>query len=64
METIASLIREFPFGSFLIIAGTLIGISGIAHALINRNKPVCECECCEVEDDEEECEDDKDDGEP
>lgn len=61
METIASLIREFPFGSFLIIAGTLIGISGIVHAIINRNKPTCECECCEVEDDEDE---DEDDGEP
>lgn len=57
METIASLIREFPFGSFLIIAGTLIGISGIAHAIINRNKPTCECDCCVVEEDDDECED-------
>ncbi len=57
MDTIASLIREFPFGSFLIIAGTLIGISGIAHAFINRNKPTCECDCC-VTDDEDEDEED------
>lgn len=57
MSEIASLIREFPFGSFIIITGTLIGISGLIHAFIKRNQPVCECDCCR-----EDC-DDEDDGE-
>jgi len=59
METVASLIREFPFGSFLIIAGTLIGLSGVIHAFINRNRPVCECDCCEGDDDDDEPEGDR-----
>lgn len=64
MHEIASLIREFPFGSFLIITGLIAGLFGVAHAIIDRNKPVCDCECCNL-DDEDDCEEDEeDDGEP
>jgi len=59
METIASLIREFPFGSFLIITGIIAGAVKVTTAFINRNKPECDCEHdCECED-----EDDDDEGE-
>ncbi len=56
METVASLIREFPFGSFLIISAIIAGGVKVAHAFINRNKPEapkCECECCEDDEDDD-----------
>jgi hypothetical protein len=70
MSEIASLIREFPFGSFLIITGIIGGITSVCRAYINRDKPVCNCECCnndldddvgeevetEVEDEDDDCE--------
>lgn len=59
MSEIVSLIREFPFGSFLIITAIISGFFALGHALINRNKPTCECDCCVVEEDDD-CEDDED----
>lgn len=56
MHEIASLIREFPFGSFLIITGIGGGIVTIITTFINRNRPVveCNCDCCdEGEEDED-----------
>ncbi len=53
METIASLIREFPFGSFLIITGIIAGCVTVAKTFINRNKPTCECDCCGTDDDDD-----------
>lgn len=56
MEIIASLIREFPFGSFLIITAIIAGIIKIVVTFINRNKPECNCEddCeCDCDDDDE-----------
>lgn len=58
METIVVLIRENPFGSFIVIMALLSGVFSLARSFINRNKPVCNCDCCEVEgDDDEEDED-------
>lgn len=56
MQLIASLIREFPFGSFIIILATLWAGERMVTAFINRNKPPppeCDCECCELDEDEE-----------
>ncbi len=54
MSEISSLIREFPFGSFLIIMGIITGIFSVTRAFINRNKPACDCDCCLDEDEIEE----------
>jgi len=63
METIASLIREFPFGSFLIITAFIAGGVKVATAFVNRNKPECNCERdCECEDDDDDCDDDEGEG--
>lgn len=56
MQLIASLIREFPFGSFIIILAALWACERMVTAFINRNKPPapqCDCECCELDEDEE-----------
>lgn len=52
---LVTLIRENPFGSFIIILATLWACERVIRAFINRNKPVApECDCdCEDEDDEE-----------
>ncbi len=57
MSEIASLIRQFPEGSFFIILAIIGGITGVARAFINRNKPSCNCDCCDLDDDEYEEED-------
>ena len=56
MHEIASLIREFPFGSFLIITGFGAGVVSVITTFINRNKPVveCNCDCCGLDEDDEE----------
>lgn len=57
MHEIAGLIREFPFGSFIVILSVLWACERVASAFINRNKPECDCECCSTDsddDDEEE----------
>jgi hypothetical protein len=54
MHEVVGLIREFPFGSFLIIGMIVGGAYGVVRAFINRNKPSCDCDCCMTEDEEEE----------
>lgn len=64
METVASLIREFPFGSFLIITGIIAGGVKVITTFINRNKPCCDCDCCGPdEEDDDNDDDDEDEGE-
>jgi hypothetical protein len=61
MQTLASLIREFPFGAFVIILASLWAGERVVTAFINRNKPECDCERdCECEDDD--CDDDEGEG--
>lgn len=62
MEIIASLIREFPFGSFIIILAVLWACERVVTSIINRNKPTapnCNCDCCEGDDDDDEPEGDR-----
>lgn len=57
MEIIAGLIREFPFGSFIIILAVLWACERVVTSFINRNKPAapqCECDCCEDAEEEDE----------
>jgi hypothetical protein len=56
MHELAGLIREFPFGSFIIILSILWACERTVSAIVNRNKPVCDCECCHADssDDDEE----------
>jgi len=62
MEIIASLIKEFPFGSFIIILAALWAFERMVTSFINRNKPIvqCDCNCCE-EEEEDCCEEDEED---
>jgi hypothetical protein len=70
MSEIAGLIREFPIGALLFLFAFLWATERVVTALINRNKPNCNCECCDEDDtlvDAEVCEDDDeedDDHEP
>ncbi len=60
MHEIAGLIREFPFGSFIVILSALWACERVASSFINRNKPTapqCDCDCCLEEDEDEEDED-------
>jgi hypothetical protein len=54
METIASLIRQYPEGSFFIILALIGGAVSIARAIAGRNRPIvnCQCECCTADDDD------------
>jgi hypothetical protein len=61
MDTIASLIRQFPDGSFIIILAIIGGITTVARAFVNRNKPVCDCECCNLDDEDDDIEGGEDD---
>lgn len=63
MDQIASLIREFPVGSFFIILCLITAISQIIIAFIRRNQPTlqCNCDCCGG--DGEDVDDDEDDDE-
>ena len=57
MEIVAGLIREFPFGSFIIILAVLWAGERVVTALINRNKPPapeCDCDCCDEDEEEDE----------
>ncbi len=55
-----ALMRENPLGTFIIILCLLWAFERMVTAFINRNKPVCDCECCEetVEEGGEEDEED------
>jgi hypothetical protein len=57
MSDLIVLIRENPFGSFIVILSVLWAGERVVTALINRNKPAsvkCDCACCEEDDEEEE----------
>lgn len=54
MILLASLIREFPVGAFLIIMSIVWAFERMAVSFINRNKPVVQCDCCEEADEKEE----------
>jgi hypothetical protein len=52
MSEIAGLVREFPFGSFIILSA-IWAVGGIIVAFVNIAKPQapqCNCACCEEED--------------
>jgi len=59
MSEVVGLIREFPFGSLIIILSLIWAVERAVSSFANRNKPDCECECCvcEVDDEKEEEED-------
>ena len=59
MSEIASLIKEFPVGSFLIILAFITGVVTIVRTVVNRHKPLVHCDhdCCDEEEDEQEDED-------
>lgn len=48
METVASLIREFPTGSFFLLLALMSTIALCVQHYFNRNRPVskCDCDCC------------------
>lgn len=57
MESIVVLVRENPFGSFLIICIAIWAIERMVVAIAHRNRPPaaqCDCSCCQEEDEEEE----------
>lgn len=59
IHEIVSLIKENPLGSFIVILAVLWACERVITAFINRNKPpatVCECPCC---DEDDECEEDE-----
>lgn len=58
MDTIASLIRQFPEGSLFIILALIVATATVAKAIVNRNKPACDCECCHEDDDDDDDDDD------
>ena len=52
METLAGLVREFPFGAFCIIISAIWAVERIIVAFVNIAKPAalpCTCACCEDE---------------
>lgn len=66
MAHLSFLIQMFPFGSFVIIVLLIAVVYSMVMAIINRNRPVCNCECCDEDDSdddssEDEEEDDEDD---
>lgn len=48
-----SLMRECPFGTFIIILSLIWAVERTIRAIALRNKPDCDCRCCEEEDDDE-----------
>lgn len=55
MSEIASLIRQFPEGSFFIILALITGVVTIVRTVVNRHRPLVHCDhdCCDEEDEEE-----------
>lgn len=43
---LCTLITNNPLGSFIVILALIWACERVVTALINRNKPECECECC------------------
>lgn len=62
MGEIASLIRQFPEGSFFIILALITGAVTIVRTVVNRHRPMVHCDhdCCDEEEDEEEEEEEED----
>ncbi len=52
MSELVGLVREFPFGSFIIILSVLWACERVVSAFINRNKPSCDCDCCNEDEDD------------
>ena len=56
MSEIANLIRQFPEGSFLLLLALIWACERMVVSAVNRNRPLvqkCDCECCHLDDDEE-----------
>lgn len=49
-----ALMRENPLGTFIIILCVLWAIERMVVAFLHRNRPTCDCECCEPEEEEDE----------
>lgn len=56
MSELVGLVREFPIGSLIVILSVLWAGERTIRSIVNRNKPVmqCDCSCCTEEEDEEE----------
>jgi len=54
MSEIVGLIREFPFGAFIIILSFLWACERTITSFIGRNRPImnCDCDCCHVDEDD------------
>jgi hypothetical protein len=59
MSELASLIKEFPMGTFFIIMALIAAVVTVIKTVVNRHKPLVHCDhdCCDESDDEEEDED-------
>ena len=59
MSEIASLIKEFPMGSFFIIMALITAVVTVIKTVINRHKPLVHCDhdCCDEEEAEDQDED-------
>ena len=65
MSEIASLVREFPLGTFFIIIALFAAVVSVVKTIVNRHRPLVHCDhdhdCDEDDDvDEDDVEDDED----
>jgi hypothetical protein len=58
---LCTLITNNGFGAFIILLALIWACERVVTALINRNKPVCDCDCCQMMGGEEEDEDEDED---
>lgn len=54
LHEICLLITNNGLGSFLILLALIWASERVITAFINRNKPVCDCECCQDNHEDEE----------
>lgn len=50
---LCALITNNPLGSFIIILSLIWATERTVKAILNRNKPECDCECCQDDDDDD-----------